>query len=194
MKRKLSNDTNLKSSKMLKLNSSYVSEEGTRKFNFELTEKKARKNLLKSADRNLLSKEIKKKSMNLRFSAGAYLKVAKELINECEMRYKRKEVIRYLDMDISIVEYKHGSELNGRHFDSKIVFNVNNQKVVMHCYNSTQNFKVEGSVYEKFVEEFLEPIVLTNIDKVKREIVDFDKSVSVNLGAKRKPLKPKSIK
>ena len=49
MKRKLSDDQNLKQSKMLKRNSSYVSEEGARKFNFELTEKKARKNLLKSA-------------------------------------------------------------------------------------------------------------------------------------------------
>ena len=119
MKRKLSDDQNLKQSKMLKRNSSYVSEEGARKFNFELTEKKARKNLLKSAERNLLSKEMKKKSMNLRFSAGAYLKVAKELIKECEIRYKRNEVIKYLDMDISIAEYKHGSELNGKHFDSK---------------------------------------------------------------------------
>ena len=63
----------------------------------------------------------------------------------------------------------------------------------MHCYNSTQNFKVEGSIYIKFVEEFLEPLVLANIDKVKSDIVDFDKSVSVSLGVKKKPLKPKSV-
>ena len=58
-------------------------------------------------------------------------------------------------MNISVSDFSAGLELNGKHFDTKIEFQVNNQKVVMHYYNSTQNLKVEGSVYLDFIDKYL---------------------------------------
>ena len=51
-----------------------------RKLNFKLTDKKAKSNLLKGASRVHLEIEAKQKSKNLRFSTGAFLYVAKQLI------------------------------------------------------------------------------------------------------------------
>ena len=64
-----------------------------RKFNFKLTEKKARSNLLKSAERVNLQVEAKQNCKNFRFSSGAYLVVAKKFIGECEMMFKNNTPI-----------------------------------------------------------------------------------------------------
>ena len=79
--------------KMLKLNQTEIDDtelEAGRKFDFELTDKKAKANLLKSANRRHLEIENKQKSTNLRFSAGAFLMVAKPFIKECELGFKTK--------------------------------------------------------------------------------------------------------
>ena len=96
---------------------------------------------------------------------------------------------------IKVEEFLDGIDLEAKHFDTKIVFSVNTKKVVIHCYNSTQNIKVGGSVYLDFIKNFLEPMFLANIEVMRQKIIDYDKSVIATLNKKPgKPLKRKSVK
>ena len=156
-----------KSGKMLRLSETLVemnditdvtSVTSDRKLNFKLTDKKAKGNLLKGASRVHFEIETKQKSKNLRFSTGAYIYVAKAMVKECESKFKSNSAFFHDALEIKVVEYRDGLDLSDKHFDTKIVFSVNGNKVVMHCYNSTQNLKVEGSVYLDFIRKFLEPL------------------------------------
>ena len=148
------------SNKMLKLNASGLDvtyEDIDRTFNFKLTDKKAKSNILKSANRPQFEVEMKQLSLNLKFSAGAYLLVAKPFIDQCETYFDSKSSLMENGMEVKVNEFRAGKDLNDKHFDTKIVFLVNAQKVTMHCYNSTQNIMVNGSIYVEFIEKFLRP-------------------------------------
>ena len=171
---------------MMKIESSNEIRGSERNFDFKLTEQKVKANLRKSAVRNHFVKELKQRSINLRFSAGAYLKVAKEVIKECQNKFIKGEVITHKNFKNRVQDFRDGLELSGKHFDTKVVFYVNNHKVVMHCYNSTQNLKIKGGNYNEFVENFLEPLLLSNIEKVKSEISNLDKSIILPILMSRK--------
>ena len=160
-----------------------------RNLNFKLTDKKAKANLLKGASRVHLEIETKQKSKNFRFSTGAFLYVAKQMIKECETKFKNNSSIFHEDMEIRVEEFKDGLDLNEKHFDTKIVLYVNGNKVVMHGYNSTQNIKVEGSIYLDFIKKFLEPLFKSNIERLKANIIEYDRAVKVALN--QKPGRPK---
>ena len=198
MKRKLQVEIN-EDNKMLKLNqSSSVPEPSEvnsgRKFDFELTDKKAKANLMKSASRAHLEVEKKQRSTNLKFSAGAYLLVAKPFVKKCELGFLNKTPFIEKDMEISVEEYRDGLDQNNKHFDTKIVFSINRKKVVIHCYNSTQNMKVDGSIYEYFIEKFLVPFFKTKIGGMFHEISEYDKTVFATLAARGRPIRPRSVK
>ena len=172
-----------------------VSVTGGRKLNFKMTDKKAKAYLLKAASRVHFNIETNEKSKNVRFSAGAFIMVAKPMIKECEAKFQSKSFILHENMEISVFEFRDGLELNNKHFDTKIVFFVNGNKIVMHCYNSTQNIKVEGSIYLHFIRRFLEPLFLSNIEIMKAKIIEYDKAVIKTLNAKLgRPIKPRSAK
>ena len=205
MKRKLSfaDQRDNTSDKMMKWNETQLKEmnvsdhksiSGGRRLNFKLTEKKATSNLLKAADREHVQIETKQNCTNFRFSTGAYILVAKKLIKECEDRFKNGTPIAYTDMNITVDEFKTGLELNNKHFDTKIVFHMNGKKVVMHCYNSTQNLKIEGAAYLAFIEKYFTPIIMSEIEAVKEKIITYDSKVIVTLGKKKGPLKGKTTK
>ena len=192
MKRKLNfiDQTENTSDKMMKWNETQLKEmnvsdqnsiSGRRRFNFKLSEKKATSNLLKGADREHLQIETKQNCTNFRFSTGAYILVAKKLIKECEDRFKNGTAIAHTDLKITVDEFKTGLELNNKHFDTKIVFHMDGKKVVMHCYNSTQNLKIEGAAYLPFIEKFFQPIIMSEIEAVKEKIDTYDSKVIVTL-------------
>ena len=117
------------------------------------------------------------------------------MVKECETRHKTNSPIMHENMEIKVEEFLDGIDLDAKHFDTKIVFSVNTKKVVIHCYNSTQNIKVEGSVYLDFIKNFLEPMFLANIEAMRQKIIDYDKTVIATLNKKPgKPLKRKSVK
>ena len=93
------------------------------------------------------------------------------------MMFKNNTPIVRKNVEIIIDEFRSGLELNNKHFDTKITFKMNGKKVVLHCYNSTQNIKVEGSAYNEFIEEFLEPIVADEIERNRDEIDKYDQRV-----------------
>ena len=155
---------------------------GSRRFNFRLTDEKAKKNLLKSVHRQHFEVEEKQNCKNLRFSPGAYIMVAKKMIEQCEVRFKNNSTYVFEDLEIKVDEFRAGHELNNKHFDTKVTFSVNNQKVVMHCYNSTQNLKVDGIAHSYFVKRFLEPLFRIQVDEAKGDIEQYDKNVLSSLG------------
>merc|ERR1712098_176142 len=66
----------------------------------------------------------------------------------------------------------------------------------MHCYNSTQNLKIDGQAHCYFSENFLEPILKSKIDDIKEEIDRYDRKLvasldSSNIGG---PLKGISVR
>ena len=180
MKRKLEASTLANScEKVVKLNNTEMekmeisdvsSVGGARMFNFKLTDKKARKNLLKSAQRKYLEIESKQNCKNLKFSPGSYLLVAKKMVDECQVKFEQNAIFNCEDLEIKVVDFLSRHELNNKHFDTKIIFSVNNQKVVMHCYNSTQNLKIDGQAHCYFAEKFLEPLLLSQIEDLKEKL------------------------
>ena len=163
-----------------------------RKLNFKLTDKKARANLLKSAGRKHLEIETKQNCTNLRFSPGAFLLVGKKLVEECENIHKKGNQLVHDNVSITVDEFRTGVELNNKHFDNKIVFSVDGHKVVVHCYNSTQNLKVEGRSYLLFIDKFLRPLLESQIEEQRDNIEAYDSNIKVALGSKH--LRRKSVR
>ena len=113
MKRKLCLEElkDKKTGKMLRLSETMVemsdianitSVTEVRKLNFKLTDKKAKSSLLKSANRCHFEVETKQKSKNLRFSAGAFIHVAKQMIKECESKFRNKSLLIHNKMEIKV--------------------------------------------------------------------------------------------
>ena len=165
-----------------------------RRLNFKLTEKTAKSNLIKAANRNYFEIELKQKSTNLRFSAGAYLHTVMPVIENWKSKNMSKETFREGSMNIKVDEYADGLEMNAKHLDTKIVFNVNAEKVVVHCYNSTQNLMVNGKMYQEFINQYLQPLFVKEIEAIKLKIEEYDSAVLISLGPKRPVRATRSVK
>ena len=153
--------------------------EVSRNFSFKLTDATAKKNLLTGARRIPFDKEPKQKSVKLMFSAGAYIEVVmptllnwKNCVGNC---------INFGGISINIFEVKAGYELNSKHFDTKIVFLFDKNRVVIHSYNSTQNMKVEGKGYLEFIQRYLEPYFLQRIQDNDARITEYNMKIVGNL-------------
>ena len=85
-------------------------------------------------------------------------------------------------------------EMSAKHLDSKIVFNVNTQKVVIHCYNSTQNIMVNGKMYLEFVSQYLQPLLVEKIEESKPKIAEYGRTVISSLGPKRPVRASRSVR
>ena len=87
-----------------------------------------------------------------------------------------------------------GVEQNGKHFDTKMLFLVNKDRIVMHGYNSTSNIKVEGSTYLKFINNYLEPLFLQEVSKHQVQIMECDKAIISSMLKPSAPLRTRSVK
>ena len=177
-----------------KLSADCVNPTNGRKLNYQITDKTAKANLLKAANRNCFEIESKQKSTNLRFSAGSYLHVVMPVVKIWESKFKNDEVIKEGDLSIKVEEFDNGMELNAKHVDSKIVFSVNGEKAVLHCYNSTQNLMVNGKMYTELIEKYLQLVFIHKIEAIKLKIAEYDKVVVTSLTPKRPSRATKSVK
>ena len=50
--------------------------------------------------------------------------------------------------------------------DTKLVIFVNNDRLVLHAYNATQNLMIQGKNHENFAVKYLEPMFLEKIGAV----------------------------
>ena len=109
-----------------------------RVFAYTLNEKRAKRNLLKGAEKeNNLEVEVKSGNTNLRFSVGSYHEVLLPLLRSWS---EELDNIHYVcDNEIKIIEFEAGSEKTDKHMDTKLVIMFNNDRLTLHAYNSTQN-------------------------------------------------------
>jgi hypothetical protein len=93
-----------------------------------------------------------------------------------------------MDFDIKIVESDVGVDNLDKHMDTKIVVFVNDERIVLHAYNSTQNLMVKGKNFVNFAVKCLQPYFTKKIEESEDFIVQFNNNVQDMLGKK----KPKS--
>ena len=163
-----------------------------RTFNYEINEQKAKKKLLKGAKKSSnLEIEIKSTCVNIRFSDGAYQKVAMPLLKEWNKKIKKP--FQMMETDIEIVEYDTGVELSGRSMDAKLVIIVNGDRIVLHAYNGTQNIMLQGKNFVNFAENILHPYFEELVKDSFDIIEEFNQEVIEVLGHQNPPTKKKKI-
>ena len=162
------------------VNKDELNKDAGRVFQYELNEKKARLNLLKGANRSKhLEIEVKTGCVNLRFSDGAYHEVVLPLMKKWIC--KSDENILINSSTIKILEAEDGKDVNARHVDTKLVALVDNNRLVIHAYNSTQNVMVQGKCRENFVFNILEPFFRQEIDINISNIKKFNEDVKESI-------------
>ena len=80
-----------------------------------------------------------------------------------------------------------------RHIDTQVIIYANRDKVVLHCYNTTQLILVNGHGYARLVETFLKPYFESKIELNIEEIKSYNESALVALEG-GKMVKRSSIK
>ena len=176
LKRKL--EIEMKENKIQKMSESVVFDDhrnGQRVFNYKRKDQTAKKNLLAVVKRVMFEMEHKQKSTKIKFSAGAYLEAVLPTVRGWSDLNGKS--FHFNGNIIQVSEFQAGYEENNKHFDSKIVFLTNGNRIVVHSYNSTQNMKVEGKGYLNFIEIFLEPYFRDILSKLTEKIKTYNKKV-----------------
>ena len=126
-----------------------------RHFNYQLSDKKAKSNLLKAAGRDAFVSEERQMCTMLEFNVGAYL----HIVMPATVKWKNGDKhFKVQDLDIQIVDVVPGYDDKNKHMETLIKFCVNGEKISVCCYNSTQRVKVEGRGYLDFMSKFIRPL------------------------------------
>ena len=154
-----------------------------RKFEYRLDEKAAKGKLIKGAKRIPFEIVEKSSSSNLIFNLGSWNTVAQP-----SLRYwnegKGSKTCRIGETTVRIADVKTGKDAGGKHIDTQVIFFSNRDKIVLHCYNTTQLILVNGHGYSKFIEVFLKPYFESKIALNTEKIKKFNDTALDTLGAK----------
>ena len=166
------------------LQNTKISNSLSRNFGYKLSDKKAKSNLLDSAAREPFEIIERQLCSMLFFSVGSYL----EAVFPTVLSWKNgKKTLETKNLSINIVDVLPGYDKDGKHIDTVVTFNVNGQKIVTICYNTTQKIKVEGRGYLLFVDEYLKSLFINILNNVgANKIDDYNKGVIAALSGKRK--------
>ena len=154
-----------------------------RQFEFKLDEKAAKGKLMKGAKRIPFEVIKNSSSSNLDFSLGAWNNIVQPSISYWR-EAKGNKTCKIDDMLVRIVDVKSGKDVSGNHIDTQIVFFANRDKVVLHCYNTTQRILVNGHGYSRFIDMFLTPYFESKINLNQDGIAQFNKNALAALGSK----------
>ena len=158
-----------------------VEQEG-RTFGYTLNKKRAKAKLLKGAKRNQnLYAELRPGCVNLRFNNGAYYEIVMPLLREWNQ--KCDQTVNINNVEVKIIEVEIGTENSSNHIDTKLILMVNDDRIVLHAYNGTQNLMVQGKNYENFALNVLEPFFSKKIEPKIEKITKFNNDVIDTLGA-----------
>ena len=173
------------------MNKDIKEEENGRVFNYALNKKRAKSKLLKGAKRTNLDVELKPGCVNLIFCGGAFCEIVLPLIRYWNT--KVNETVTINETEIKIMEVHTGVETSEHHIDTKLVLNVNGDRLVLHAYNGTQKLMVQGKNYENFALNCLQPYFFQEIEKSTEKIQKFNNVVKDTLDIS-KPVKIKTDK
>ena len=155
-----------------------------RAFGYVLNKKRAKAKLLKGANREShLNIEHKLGCVNLRFSNGAYFQLVLPLLKDWHEKIDCS--IKINDVEIKNLEVDVGLDKVGQHMDTKMVVIANDDRLVLHAYNGTQNLMVQGRNYEHFALNNLEPFFRKDIETKIDIITSFNDKVKETLGVKK---------
>ena len=156
---------------------------GGRVHDYVLNNKRTKTKLLKGAKRtNNLDIERKSGVVNMLFDDGSYFEVVLPLLR---LWHKNKDETFVINgREIKVVESDEGIENSGQQVDTKLVLLANNDRFVVHAYNSTQKLMVQGKNYEQFAINCLEPYFRTKILASKDKIAQINTEVKEVLGGK----------
>ena len=147
-----------------------VSDSLSQHFGYELSDKKAKANFLKGANREALDIQERQKCVMIDLSTGAYLELIIPAVNEWGKVEGIENTIDYLN--IVVEEVNPGYDENLKHVQSIVRFVVNSNRVTVTCYNTTQRVKVEGKGYIEFVKKFFKPYLMKKLSKEVHEKID----------------------
>ena len=155
-----------------------------RVFDYTLNHKRAKTKLLKGAKKdNNLDVEIKPGCVNLRFDDGSYYELILPLLQAWSQQVN--QVVKIGGTEVKIIEVSAGKENNGNHVDTKLVVMHENDRLVFHAYNGTQNLMIQGKHYENFALHVLEPFFSKHIQEALDKIRNFNSKVIEHLGPKK---------
>ena len=97
------------------------------------------------------------------------------------------------DVEVNVEESDAGIEDTEKHVDTKMVIIANDDRLVLHAYNSTQNLMVQGKNSNAFAVNYLEPFFTDKISIKKVAIEQFNSNVQKTFGtAKTAAIKKKT--
>ena len=155
-----------------------------RVFDYNLNDKAAKAKLLKGAKREAFDVVENSSSANLIFNLGSWSQVVLPSIcywNEI----KGNKSCKVDEITVQIADVKMGKDVGGKHIDTQVVFFSNRDKVVLHCYNTTQLILVNGHGYAKFISMFLKPYFESKINLNREIIIKFNDSALETLENKK---------
>ena len=152
-------------------------------FNYQLNDKASKAKLVKGSKRVPFEVEENSTSINLNFSAGAWLTSVLPAI-----RYwgeiKGDKICKVGDTYIRIGGIKASKDVNGMHVVSQIAFYVDRDKIICHLYNTTQRILVNGHGFNRFVDIFLKPFFEAKVASCAQVIEKLNKEVSQKFAPK----------
>ena len=153
-----------------------ANDENGRVFGYALNQKRAMNKLLKGANwANNLDVEVKDGCVNFRFCNGSFYEIILPMLKIWQE--KVNEVIKIDETGIKVIEVIKGTENTNKHVDTKLIVMINDDRLVIHVYNGTQNVMIQGRNYSKHALNFFEPffrqqieISIDTISKVNNDI------------------------
>ena len=111
----------------------------------------------------------------MRFSDGSYFKVVLPLLKVWHAQVGKS--FKLSDIGIEVEQSDPGVENSEKHIDTKLVIIADNDRLVLHVYNSTQNLMVQGRNFEHFAVNYLEPFFT---QKINEQIVEIE-NININV-------------
>ena len=170
---------------LMVVNGTNIIESVGRHFHYELSDKKAKSNLVKGANREPIEFHERQGCIMIDFSTGAYLEIVIPTVKEWE----NMNTTEIMDEKLGIRRegVSPGYDENMKHVEAIVRFYFEGNKVTVTCYNTTQRVKVEGRGYVKFLEQFLKPFLMERLSRTDPNKIDrYNKEVIAALSGKRK--------
>ena len=125
-----------------------------RKFGYKMNQKATKMKLLTGAQKAPFEKEIKSTCLVLNFNDGSYFHAVLQAIELWKAKHASQDTIKSDDFEIKVTEVKPGREMGGMCIDTLVKFEMNGNKVVVHCFNTKAKMLINRKGYLRWFEDF----------------------------------------
>lgn len=139
-----------------------------RTFQYAANDKQTKSKLVKGAKKDPFEIDENSSSININFNLGSWTCIVIPVVKYWESI--KGTIIEITQNRINVTDVKTGQDSTGKIMDSQVTFYLNNEKVVLHCYHTTQRILVNGLGYKKIVDLFLKPFFENKVKLKWKEI------------------------